>query len=1691
MKIFNHTSRIVFAFVSLAYADDWPAYRHDIRRSGVTEEELNFPLNEKWSFENLRPPSPAWDEPGVEMNRLDFDYALQPVVSDGLVFFGSSTDDTVRAIETMSGKVRWRFTTNGPVRFAPQIDDGRCHFASDDGLAYCLDAKSGTLLWSFRTAFDSRQISGNSRIISRWPCRAGILVDRGVVYVTAGMWPSEGILVYALDAKTGKEIWCNDTSGGKFMLYPHGGSLAIGGVAPQGYLLASDDKLLVPTGRSVPAAFDRQTGRLHYYRIGENRANGGWRAIIAGESFYSGAHGAKWQMSGKWEKFGPRPGDGMRSFNLATGNAKDEFPERHFVVDDGKVIYAAGNGTVEAIQNGKTLWQASHPRVFSFVRAGNVLLVGGTDTVSALNLSDGSLAWKEAADGEVRGIAVAGGDVFTSTHKGVISCFRTGVATKAVEEISKSEETESKLPKEALDCFTGINLTRMTRGYALVTGSTPLPVEDAVIKQTGLNVVRLYLEKSDVETSRQRFLNSNLYGTRISVRHLENSAELSLPDFFANLVVVAGNSLELSADLYRVLRPCGGVMCFTGSSLPQQEQFIREAKIPDSEVRKDERGYIITRGKLPGALDWDSEAANDQRLKWPLELAWFGGPGPARMANRHQAFMPAVANGRYFAVGNHHLMAVDAYNGLDLWVKEINSLAFNLGQLTADDETVYVFLQGSCLALDAQTGATRKVFIKEGIPGEGQAPWKDLPPHALKSRGMPEASSAGKREHPLTGKRAAKAYQRAYGCGSVISSAGMHFFRSATLGVYDLEDDSGLRNFSGVRPACAMSMIPALGLLIANEGSGGCVCSYNFQTSLALSPARVSRQEDWAVFFDEPAKSILGHVALNLGAPGDRRDENRSLWLGMPRPTTGMQIPCEIGFDENLGFDRINADRNPIEGTTRPWLYTSAVYGLRRLVLNLENFAPIVALKAAIAPAVDGKLDDKCWDNQFPLQVNDEKSKVFLRYDKDHLYLAYRRPAEVDRRGNVEKWKDDIRENDAEIWQDHSCEVAISDARKQKVVHLGMSAGAASYDGLWSHTDLFPAYDIPRLTDISIDGNDDDWQGRGLHVMHFTDPKGNARMPENLDPSLFIGWSDLGLLLYLKVRDNAVVEYPAQASMWSKDSIELFMSENRESQNRFHLCIGPGADGKQPEARAYFWDRRVDKSGAPLSVAVNGKRTPDGYAVELMLPWSNLRIRPELGGETALQVMVNDSDQNKPDSRDWFRVAWHPDGHTGFKPHALQRLLLTNKTSPPVMMQRAPKPDKAGLVRTSPPVITPTINVPRLDGIDIDGNINDWEGRGFHQASLAAQDGTMKTSSSDFDPSFRLGWNKKGLLLAGLIVDQNLIADPDAEKLWRKDSVEIFMSEEVGSKESFQLTIAPPSEKDAKPEVFLEDHRYKAKSSHPLKAQVFGRRTEGGYSLEILIPWQNLNIDPNEGKEFGLQAFFNDSDNTDAYPGDWFRVAWYPVGHAGWNPLAYHRLRLSEMPSDSLGFERGERVNDDRVLATKLPWLIPRAIMGKTGEDSQWNAPWQGAVQANQNAFVCELAIPWKTLSEAGLDTGQLLLDFSHRGRITERPSWSFVPFEMRETAQRPPQPYTVRLHFAELNNVKPGERVFDVKLQGTPVLQTFDVVLESGRKRTALVREFTGIMAGNQIELECVSGAKTQTWESAPILNGFEVIPE
>jgi hypothetical protein len=95
------------------------------------------------------------------------------------------------------------------------------------------------------------------------------------------------------------------------------------------------------------------------------------------------------------------------------------------------------------------------------------------------------------------------------------------------------------------------------------------------------------------------------------------------------------------------------------------------------------------------------------------------------------------------------------------------------------------------------------------------------------------------------------------------------------------------------------------------------------------------------------------------------------------------------------------------------------------------------------------------------------------------------------------------------------------------------------------------------------------------------------------------------------------------------------------------------------------------------------------------------------------------------------------------------------------------------------------------------------------------------------------------------------------------------------------------------------------------------------------------------------------------------------------------------------------------------------------------------------------------------------------------------IEITLSKEENAPSGSYKIRLYFSELENKKRGERVFDVAIQGTKVLQNFDIVSEAGGRDREVIKTFSGITAGNTLRID-LNPHKGNT-----ILSGIEVVLE
>ena len=174
---------------------DWSAYLNGNDRAGFTTDVIDPSLQLAWTFKSPAKPIKAWSGPrdapieGHEMkHRVDFDDAMQVVMADGFAYFGSTVDHRLHCVDAMTGRPVWNFYTEGPIRLAPTLAHGNVYFGSDDGVAYCLRANDGSVVWKMRVGPEDDRLLSRGEMISRWPVRTGVLIDGDTAYFGAGVF---------------------------------------------------------------------------------------------------------------------------------------------------------------------------------------------------------------------------------------------------------------------------------------------------------------------------------------------------------------------------------------------------------------------------------------------------------------------------------------------------------------------------------------------------------------------------------------------------------------------------------------------------------------------------------------------------------------------------------------------------------------------------------------------------------------------------------------------------------------------------------------------------------------------------------------------------------------------------------------------------------------------------------------------------------------------------------------------------------------------------------------------------------------------------------------------------------------------------------------------------------------------------------------------------------------------------------------------------------------------------------------------------------------------------------------------------------------------------------------------------------------------------------------------------------------
>ncbi|MBI9018909.1 MAG: PQQ-binding-like beta-propeller repeat protein [Phycisphaerae bacterium] len=746
---------------------NWPDCKHDPQRSGTTDQNLTLPAKQAWSYDSGFAPSPAWPAP-AKHNYYHRALNLEPattfdrvnhVVSDGKnVLFGSSTENCIYCLDIATGQMRWNATLTAAIRFAPTINGDKVYAGSDDGYIYCFDL-DGNKIWSVKAHSDENDyyLPGNGKIMNVYPIRTGIIVQDGTIYCCAGIFPTQGCYLIALDASDGSNKWKQKLD-----------------ISPQGYILATDKYIVIPSGRTEPHLYAVNDGK----HLGNVPGPGGSSVVIykdqisSGTGRYSGTieiANTQRQLLARFDGMGMILKD-----NIAYLQSKDE------VSALDRTGYIKLQSDINNCNNQKKLlnqrlkkepdkkteieaeikkisqqiaaasaqmpkcwkWRTAIARPFGMILARDQLIIGGDGNVIILDAANGKELQSFEVTGKAYSLAIAANTLLVSTDTGNVYAFNS--KTGKTNHHQRQIETINR-PWFAQMAKAIITQADTDKGYCLLPQDQQFELAAEIAKASDMQVITT----NDIGVDAQNELYSEgLLGSKISL--INNPDKLS--DYIANVIIIKQKSLPVDpADTLKLLRPWGGTLFILHQNKDSQKETINNwvASIDNNfmvdnnitykniEMASNRFATVLTRGKLKGEGTWtslhadpgNSACSGDTIVNGPMNVQWFGRPGPHDMPDRHHRnTAPLYRNGRMFIAGDNVLFGVDAYNGAILWKADLPEsirlgVFLDSGSMIVDNKHVRIVAKDQVYAFDVKTGKTDQQFDMPAIETPGKFHW--------------------------------------------------------------------------------------------------------------------------------------------------------------------------------------------------------------------------------------------------------------------------------------------------------------------------------------------------------------------------------------------------------------------------------------------------------------------------------------------------------------------------------------------------------------------------------------------------------------------------------------------------------------------------------------------------------------------------------------------------------------------------------------------------------------------------------------------------------------------------------------------------------------------------------------------------------------------------------------------------------
>ncbi len=708
----------------------WFQYRAGEQRSSHVPEDLPEQWSRSWVFESPLPPSPAWPDPAPRSfwqqltnitARITEDQAFHPVIAHDTIFWGSSSENLVRAVDARTGSLKWEFHCEAPVRYAPVCDGGgRVWFSSDDGRLRCVDALSGELIWQKRIGPNGEMIPGNGRMISRWPLRTGVMLANNRLYTTAGLFPSQGIWMVGLDPHDGRELFRRKMDS-----------------TPHGYMLAGGERVFIPTGRSTPLSL-AANGSGEFHDIGG--LPGTFAVIDDSRNTIMTGPGNSGEIN--WAETAPAGGrlarfkgqhlsltptftilahedvitciDRPRYQHLLTTAAAlgrqieslKKLPEsaekRADLNRAGLELDATRAGIADC-----RLWETGLSTVFCLASSRNLVFAGTSTGLHILDIQTGEVIqeFNPDAQGFVMSVAVTRSHLVAVTGEGTIHGFHPAIGEEAAPVQKVRPHVSVSRRFDAGKSGNGFGLALVGAGDAQEMDALIGSIRDDSMQWIIAAQSRPVLTAVRNEFTRQGVIDG------VAFQQLpEQSRDFPWPEGSINrLVILPGFKIQDPDYRARIV-----------SSVHPWRFRTSGIDLDEAELRKPEG-------------EWTHQFANssstsysgDDAFSLPVKLQWFGGPGPATMVDRHlRGPAPLCAEGILVIPGENLFMAVDAFNGQLLWQRAFPgsqryTMPYDAGYYFLDGGVFALARGAACELVDPLTGRTLST-LEAPVPASGQ-----------------------------------------------------------------------------------------------------------------------------------------------------------------------------------------------------------------------------------------------------------------------------------------------------------------------------------------------------------------------------------------------------------------------------------------------------------------------------------------------------------------------------------------------------------------------------------------------------------------------------------------------------------------------------------------------------------------------------------------------------------------------------------------------------------------------------------------------------------------------------------------------------------------------------------------------------------------------------------------------------------